>query len=121
MDGSLNRPATPDDEDGLVEPAEWSDAVVDHLAQQAGVRLTATHWNIIRLLRRHCDAQGQMPDARHAIAHLSGRLGAEARDAMLMLFASDYLRPACRIAGLQRLRAWRTGLGKAAAAADEAA
>lgn len=109
MDGSLNPPAAHDDAGCLVDPAEWSEAVVAPLAQQAGVRLTAAHWNLIHLLRTHCDAHGQMPDARYAIAHLSGRLGAEARDAMLTLFASDQLRPACRIASLQRLRAGRTG------------
>lgn len=103
MDGSLNLPVVLDDEDCRVAPAEWNETAAC-LAQQAGIRLTAAHWTHIRLLRRHYDAQGQMPDARYALAQLSGRLGAEARDALLTLFASGHLGTVCRIADLQRLR-----------------
>ena len=107
MDGSLNHPAALEDQDCL-DPGQWSEAVADPLVQQAGIHLTAAHWDLIRLLRRHYDTQGEMPDARYALAQLSGRLGAESRDALLTLFASGHLGAVCRIAGQQPFRTWHT-------------
>ena len=98
-----------DDEGYLIEPAEWNEAVAEHLAQAENIKLTHDHWDVIRFMREYYEEHQVIPDARHVIKHLSQRMGPEARNALFKLFAYGYVKQACKIAGMKRPRAWSTG------------
>ena len=108
MDTPLSMPHL-DDEGYLIEPAEWNEAVAEHLAQVENIKLTHDHWDVIRFMREYYEEHQVIPDARHVIKHLSQRLGPDARNALFKLFAYGYVKQACKIAGMKRPRAWSTG------------
>lgn len=108
MDAKVSLP-TLDEEGYLVEPGEWNEAVAEQLAHAEDVWLTDAHWDVIRFMREYYEEHQVAPDARHVIKHLSGRLGADARNALFKMFAYGYVKQACKIAGMKRPRAWSTG------------
>lgn len=108
MDATVSLP-TLDEEGYLVEPAEWNEAVAEHLARAENVKLTEDHWDVIRFMREYYEEHQIAPDARYVIKHLSNRRGADAHKALFTLFAYGYVKQACKIAGMKRPRAWSTG------------
>jgi tRNA 2-thiouridine synthesizing protein E len=54
------------DEDGfLVDPEDWTPGLSEHLARQAGIaELSATHWQVIRLVRERYFSIGALPVMR---------------------------------------------------------
>lgn len=108
MDAALNLPKL-DEEGYLIEPGEWNEDLAEYLARMENVNLTDDHWDVIRFMREYYDEHQIAPDARYVIKHLSGRLGADARNALFKMFAYGYVKQACKIAGMKRPRAWSTG------------
>lgn len=108
MDTQTQLPAV-DGEGYLVEPQDWNETVAEALAAQENIVLEEDHWDVIRFMRAYFDEHQIIPDARHVIKHLSGRLGSAARNRLFVLFPYGYVKQACRIAGMKRPRAWSTG------------
>ena len=100
-----------DGEGYLVEPADWTEAVAEELAQREGLALSALHWSVLHFMRRYFEDRQIAPDARFAVKHLAEEhgLGAQARSRLFELFPYGYVRQACKIAGMRRPRAWSTG------------
>ncbi len=101
-----------DEEGFLFDPEQWDEEVAKFLAEQEGVELTDTHWNIIRFMRDFLDEHGVAADARFAIRHLAKLELCDkktARKHLFELFPYGYVKQACKIAGMRKPRAWSTG------------
>lgn len=108
MDTKLELPEF-DAEGYLVDPATWNEQVAAALAEKEHIELGSDHWDAISFMRRYYEEHQIAPDARHTIKHLSGRMGATARQRLFELFPYGYVAQACKIAGMKRPRAWSTG------------
>ena len=97
-----------DDEGYLVDPASWSEAAALALAHQESVSLTEAHWAVIGFMREYYEQHRIAPDARFVIRFLAESRGAP-RNELFRLFPYGYVKQACKIAGMQRPRAWSTG------------
>ncbi len=109
--GANTTDLTTDDEGYLVDPADWSKAVAELLAEREGLTLTDLHWQVLRFMRAYHDDHQLIADARFVIKHLADEvgLGADARKTLFELFPYGYVKQACKIAGMRRPRAWSTG------------
>jgi tRNA 2-thiouridine synthesizing protein E len=108
MEVMVQMPET-DAEGYLTDPADWSEAVAEEFARQENIRLTETHWDVIRFMRDYLEEHQVAADARFVIKHLSDQHGKAARNMLFELFPYGYVKQACKIAGMRRPRAWSTG------------
>lgn len=95
------------DEGYLLDPDQWNDEVAVQLAEEEGLELTREHWDVIRFVRRWHRRHGVSPGPRHVVAFLKDK-GAD-RNRLFELFPYGYVKQACKIAGMQKPRAWSTG------------
>jgi tRNA 2-thiouridine synthesizing protein E len=95
----------PVDSDGyLINPADWSKDLADHIAASAGIKLTADHWWVINFTQNYLKENEFLPVIRVVVNSLRrAGLKDKANDAHLFkLFAPTPIRLACKIAGLHR-------------------
>ncbi len=102
------------DSDGyLLDPEQWDESVARMLAGESGLALDAQHWRILHFMRRYHAEQGVVPDVRHVVDFLVDQGVADdkkaAKEQLFGLFPYGYMQQACKIAGMQRPRAWSTG------------
>jgi len=93
------------DKDGnLADLADWSEAVAQALARQAGIELTAAHWEVLHLMRAFHTRRGIAPVMRILVKLVENELGPEKGNSLylLKLFPGSPARVASRIAGLPR-------------------
>lgn len=96
----------------VVNPADWSEALASSLAADEGLELTDAHWQVLRFMRDYWQLNRVAPDVRHVTRHLAEKHGFNkktAKQQLFRLFPYGYVRQACKIAGMQRPRAWSTG------------
>lgn len=100
-----------DDEGYLLDPADWTEAVAQALAERESLALTDLHWRVLRFMRAFHDDHQVAADARFVIKFLADEagFGAAARSKLFELFPYGYVKQACKIAGMRRPRAWSTG------------
>ena len=100
-----------DEEGYLVDPADWSEAFAAQQARRENLTLGPLHWQVIAFMRGYLEQRQVAPDARYVIRHMAEALGLgeRARVRLFELFPNGYVRQACKIAGMRRLRAWSTG------------
>ncbi len=101
-----------DPEGYLTNPEDWDESVAHALAAQANITLDTAHWLVLHFMRNYWSEHRVIPDVRHAIDHLAQALEVSKRDAkqqLFKLFPYGYVQQACKIAGMQRPRAWSTG------------
>ncbi len=102
---TINGKAIPLDRDGnLCDLADWNPDVAEALAAQAGIDMTAAHWEIVHLLRQFYQTYALSPAMRPLSKYVRQQLGEEqARSIYLMsLFPGSPARLAAQIAGLPR-------------------
>jgi tRNA 2-thiouridine synthesizing protein E len=102
------------DNDGyLLDPDQWDESVAEMLARETGLALHEDHWRILHFMRRYHAEQGVVPDVRHVVDFLVDQGAADdkktAKEQLFRLFPYGYMQQACKIAGMQRPRAWSTG------------
>ena len=110
MGGGNN--TTIDSEGYLVDPEDWDDNMAHVLAAQANIALESAHWPVLQFMRAYWTEHRVIPDVRHVIDFLAQQQGVAKRDAkqqLFKLFPYGYVQQACKIAGMQRPRAWSTG------------
>lgn len=93
------------DKDGnLARLEDWSEDVARVLAGQAGVELTAAHWEILHLMRAFHQRRGIAPVMRILVKLVENEFGPEKGNSLylLKLFPGSPARVASRIAGLPR-------------------
>lgn len=95
----------------LLDPAEWNEDVARTLAADEDIELSDEHWRVLRFMREYHAEHGIAADARFVIKFLAEELGYgdRARSRLFQLFPYGYVKQACKIAGMQRPRAWSTG------------
>ena len=103
---------TYDTEGYLINPEDWDEAVARTLAASEGLDLDAAYWPVLHFMREYWSEQRIAPDVRHVVDFLVGEAGFEKKQAkqhLFKLFPYGYVKQACKIAGMQRPRAWSTG------------
>ncbi|GJL83300.1 MAG: sulfurtransferase TusE [marine bacterium B5-7] len=101
-----------DEEGYLVDPLDWNENIARDLAQNEGIELDPIVWDIISFMRDYWSRQHITPDVRHVVAHLVAERDMDKKAAkarLFELFPYGYVKQACKIAGMQRPRAWSTG------------
>ena len=93
-----------DPEGYLVELADWSPAVAEHLAAEEGLTLGDEHWEVIEVLRDFYARFEQAPAMRPLVKAVGLALGPEkGRSIHLMrLFPGSPAKVAARLAGLPK-------------------
>ena len=96
----------------VVDPEDWDQDLARALAAEEGLELTEDYWHIINFMRNYWSQNKVAPDVRHVVAHLVNEQDYEKKQAkqhLFNLFPYGYVKQACKIAGMQRPRAWSTG------------
>lgn len=93
-----------DDEDCLLDPAQWSRAHAPLLAARDKLALTEAHWEVIDFIRDWYAENESVPEARRVIQHLAANHDDKraAKRALYELFPLGYGQQACRIAGMRK-------------------
>ena len=101
-----------DAEGYLVDPEQWDESVARTLAAAEGIELDRSYWPILHFMRDYWMEHRVAPDVRHVVDFLVREQGLEkkrAKQHLFRLFPYGYVQQACKIAGMQRPRAWSTG------------
>jgi TusE/DsrC/DsvC family sulfur relay protein len=96
----------------IVDPEEWNQEIARQLAAEENLELTPDFWPILDFMRAYWIDHRIAPDVRHVIDFLVSEQGYEKKAAkkhLFDLFPYGYVKQACKIAGMQRPRAWSTG------------
>mgnify|MGYP001815214782 FL=1 len=96
----------------IIDPEEWNPELACHLAAEESLELTQDYWQILNFMRVYWLDHRVAPDVRHVIEYLVNEHGYEKKEAkkhLFDLFPYGYVKQACKIAGMQRPRAWSTG------------
>ena len=101
-----------DDEGYLINPLDWNENLADKLAKEENLQINEQYQTILMFMRHYWEENQVAPDVRHVISHLvkeSGLNKKQAKQHLFKLFPYGYVKQACKIAGMQRPRAWSTG------------
>lgn len=101
-----------DAEGYLVDPAEWNEAVAEELARSENIALDDNYWPVLRFMREYWTEHHIAPDVRHVVSHLAKSQEMDKKTAkqhLFQLFPYGYVQQACKLAGMQKPRAWSTG------------
>jgi TusE/DsrC/DsvC family sulfur relay protein len=96
----------------LIDPEHWDESVARTLAADEGVELGADYWPVLHFMRAYWSQHRVAPDVRHVVDFLvrARRFDKKtAKQYLFGLFPYGYVKQACKIAGMQRPRAWSTG------------
>ena len=96
----------------IVDPEDWTLELARQLAAEENLELTEDYWRILNFMRAYWLEHRVAPDVRHVVEYLVNEHGYEKREAkkhLFELFPYGYVKQACKIAGMQRPRAWSTG------------
>lgn len=93
-----------DKEGYLLELDQWDEATAQALAREAGIELTAEHWDLIRLIRGFYRSYEVSPAMRVLVKHVREELGPERGNSihLMQLFPGSPAKVLARIAGLPR-------------------
>lgn len=96
----------------LVHPEDWDATIAQGLAAEENIHLQDEHWSILSFVRAYWDEHKIIPDIRHVTSHMAQEQGIDkksAKQVLFRLFPYGYVKQTCKIAGMQRPRAWSTG------------
>jgi tRNA 2-thiouridine synthesizing protein E len=96
----------------VIDPEDWNRDLARQLAAEEGLELSEDYWIILVFMRTYWLEHRVAPDVRHVVDHLMSNHGYDKKHAkkhLFDLFPYGYVKQACKIAGMQRPRAWSTG------------
>jgi len=96
----------------IVDPEDWNENLARQLAAEEYLELTDAHWLVLRFMQDYWHQNKVAPDVRHVTKFLIDATGIDkkgAKQLLFELFPYGYVKQACKIAGMQRPRAWSTG------------
>lgn len=96
----------------IVHPGDWDTDLAHKLAEEENLELNEDYWSVLCFMREYWQEHKVAPDVRHVTKYLAERNGydkKQAKQQLFSLFPYGYVRQACKIAGMQRPRAWSTG------------
>lgn len=93
-----------DDEGYLAHLEDWSEPVAKFIAGESGIELTASHWEMIHLIRNFYQQYELSPAMRPLIKYAAKTLGKEKGNSiyLLRLFPGSPAKLLSKIAGLPR-------------------
>jgi TusE/DsrC/DsvC family sulfur relay protein len=96
----------------IVDPESWDRDIARELAAEERLELTEDYWQILEFMRAYWQEHRVAPDVRHVVDYLVIEHGYDKKAAkkhLFDLFPYGYVKQACKVAGMQRPRAWSTG------------
>lgn len=96
----------------IVDPEDWDEEFARRLAVEESLVLTESHWLVVHFMQEYWHRNKVAPDVRHVTKFMTETQGIDKKDAkqrLFELFPYGYVKQACKIAGMQRPRAWSTG------------
>lgn len=96
----------------VFNPEEWNSDLAQMLASEENIELGDEHWQVFGFMRDYWQEQRMTPDVRHVVDFLMHERHIDKKTAKKLLFdlfPYGYVKQACKIAGMQRPRAWSTG------------
>lgn len=95
-----------DEEGYLLDVDDWAPELIDALAAEFGIEMTAEHLEVIHFIRRHFEENASVPEARTVLRHMRALWGKEkaTRGYLYTLFPYGYGQQACKIAGMRKPR-----------------
>ena len=96
----------------VVDPEAWDPDIARELAEEERLELTEDYWQILNFMRAYWQEHRVAPDVRHVVDFLGNERGYDKKAAkkhLFDLFPYGYVKQACKVAGMQRPRAWSTG------------
>ncbi|MCW9015313.1 MAG: TusE/DsrC/DsvC family sulfur relay protein [Gammaproteobacteria bacterium] len=96
----------------LIDPNDWNESIATALATKEGIDLDSSYWPLLHFMRAYWLEHRVIPDVRHVVDFFVNEQGLEkkaAKQHLFNLFPYGYVKQACKIAGMQRPRAWSTG------------
>ena len=96
----------------IVDPEAWDRDIARLLAAEEHLELTDDYWQVLEFMRDYWQDHRVAPDVRHVVDHLVNERGYDKKAAkkhLFELFPYGYVKQACKVAGMQRPRAWSTG------------
>lgn len=93
-----------DKEGFLIDLNDWSEEVANYLAEQEGIALNSTHWEIIYLLREFYQEFQVSPAMRPLVKAVSKKLGPEKGKSiyLMQLFPGSPAKLIAKFAGLPK-------------------
>jgi len=80
---------------------EWNEALAANFAEEEGIELTDAHWQVVRFLRGHCEANGTSCSARLVLKAMTNEFKRQGGKRYLYtLFPRGPVVQACKIAGI---------------------
>lgn len=107
-----NAQSARDVEGYMVDPEDWNENLARELAAEEYLELTEAHWLVLHFMQEYWQQNKVAPDVRHVTKFLTDATGIDkkgAKQLLFELFPYGYVKQACKIAGMQRPRAWSTG------------
>ena len=105
-------PMQRDIEGYVFNPDDWSRDLARILAEEERIELNDNYWQVLAFMREYWQEHQVAPDVRHVVDFLMRERGLDKKTAkkhLFDLFPYGYVKQACKIAGMQRPRAWSTG------------
>ena len=96
----------------IIDPEDWDQEIARQLATEEDIELNQDYWLILEFMRAYWLEHRIAPDVRHVVEYLVNEAGYDKKAAkkhLFDLFPYGYVKQACKIAGMQRPRAWSTG------------
>lgn len=88
----------------LLHYSQWDQNTANYMANNAGIELTAEHWEIIDFIREYYIKYEHLPNSRMFVAAIRKKYGVEKGNSRYLqnLFPAGPLKYACKIAGLPK-------------------
>ena len=96
----------------LINPEDWSVLVACSLADEEELVLEEEYWPVLQFMRDYWHEHKVAPDVRHVVDYMAREQAANKQSAkahLFKMFPYGYVQQACKIAGMQKPRAWSTG------------
>ena len=96
----------------LINPEDWNVQVACTLADEEDLVLEEEYWPVLEFMREYWQEHKVTPDVRHVVSYLAREQDLNkqrAKAQLFQLFPYGYVQQACKIAGMQKPRAWSTG------------
>jgi tRNA 2-thiouridine synthesizing protein E len=95
-----------DEEGFLLDANDWHPALIEALAAEAELEMTAERREVIEYIRGYFEKNLSVPEARTLLKHLQTAWGKDkaTRRYLYQLFPRGYGQQACKIAGMRKPR-----------------
>nr|CRH07675.1 Intracellular sulfur oxidation protein (Sulfurtransferase) DsrC/TusE [Candidatus Magnetococcus massalia] len=101
----LNGTTYETDEDGyLVDLGQWNEEVANYLAEQEGIEMTESHWEVVHFLREYYEEYKIAPMIRILTKAIGKKLGKDKGNTKYLydLYPGGPAKQACKVAGLPK-------------------